>query len=220
MIEVPDIHAKKTLDSLEDIAEYLQEDIKWPGDVSRFLNAVSDCPENCYMIEIGSLWGKSLIPMAMASKLLGKGRVISIDIDYGCLELYLQPTQHNSNENGPMRWHDIVKNAIVCGVEDHIIFIGDDSKNTINILGDINIGLLNVDGGHDYTHAFNDIKRYGMLLVKNGIILVDDCYPEENDAYEQYKGVTKAVNELIINSDEYTDIEWEKDMGVLRAKKV
>ena len=57
-------------------------------------------------------------------------------------------------------------------------------------------------------------------LVKNGIILIDDCYPEEHDAYEQYKGVTKAINELIINSGEYTDIEWEKDMGVLRAKKV
>jgi len=54
-----------------------------------------------------------------------------------------------------------------------------------------------IDGDHGYNAVCNDIKAVDKYLLPGGIICFDD-------AFSSYKGVDKAITELIINNPAYT----------------
>src|SRR5208283_4602386 len=125
------------------------------------------------VVEIGVWSGKSLIPMALACKLLGKGRVIGIDpfdsvasvegqipivadwwrkVDHdGVLRFFLEKVKH-------------------FGVQDYVTFI---RKRSDDVIPDREIGLLHVDGNHAL-QAVRDVERFAPRVAPGGIVVLDD----------------------------------------------
>lgn len=65
--------------------------------------------------------------------------------------------------------------------------------------GEPNIDVLFIDGDHSYEGVKRDIENWAPFVKSGGKIVFHDCD-------ETSPGVVKAFDELIINSDQYTDI--------------
>lgn len=171
------------------------------------------------ILEIGADIGQSAIPLAMGSKLANRGKVISIDHDKGGQDYFWEREKRlDSKRYGGRRWEIFIENLALCGVEDWVIPIGADSKEAWKYL-DVDIRLLYIDGNHDYEHKTNDIINYGKMLVSKGWIFVHDYFASGvEDSGGSAEDTKMAVNELIKDSNMYTDFNVIGTLAM--AKKV
>ena len=171
------------------------------------------------ILEIGADIGQSAIPLAMGSKMSNRDKVISIDHDKGGQDYFWERDKRlHSKRHGGRRWEIFIENLALCGVEDWVIPIGADSKEAWKYL-DVDIRLLYIDGNHDYEHKTNDIINYGKMLVSKGWIFVHDYFASGiDDAGGSAEETQMAVNELIKDSNMYTDFDVIGTLAM--AKKV
>jgi len=148
-----------------------------------------------YCLEIGTDTGISACLMALASAQTHQPGVYSIDSDIG-EGMIRYP--HRKNQGGN-RWHVLGTNILLCGLQEQIVLIVDDSLRAYRWFS-VPIRLLLIDGNHDYQHASQDIANYGKWLVSGGYIVCHD-YNED--------GVARAVQEQIVPY--YSDIIYHKD---------
>lgn len=151
------------------------------------LYELASIPINGYCIEIGALYGKSTSVLALASKTISIGKVISIDIDFDLNRLrYFKANLDEFN-----LW-------------DYVIPVLSNSAQVSKILGNVKARLLFIDGGHDYDTVSNDLRLYAPLVVIGGCLVFHD-YNREYD-------VNFAVDEYIVNSGNYSNITIEKTL--------
>lgn len=200
-----------TIESSELFERYCRETVGnfWPD----LFNTAQELPGQGYIMEIGCGEGASLISLAGGSKIAGKGKVISIDIDIAGEGTYVFTRYHDRFHDGPMRWHTLCTNLRLTGVDDWVILIGANSLGVWKIL-DLKLELLFVDGNHCYENVKNDIINYGKFLVTGGIIFCHDYWDKNPETI-------KAIDECVINSGLYTDFKIAlHDDRLIYARKI
>jgi len=124
-------------------------------------------------VEIGPFGGKSLIPIAMAMRVVAFGQVIGID-PYSAAESIKGQTGPNVEY-----WGNLDHEAIYQGFKDAVNDEG--VGNQVVILRQTSdqstppdvIGLLHVDGNHG-EQAFRDIQRFTPHVRIGGLCFLDD----------------------------------------------
>ena len=137
------------------------------------------------IVEIGSWKGKSTSCLAYAVKERKKGLVYAIDTWEGSLEH--QETLKNYTIN--QLYNEFIENMTSLDLLDYIYPIKMDSiEASRNWPISRQIGLLYIDGSHDYLSVKNDFEFWSPLITTGGYIIFDDV--------PSWPGPTKLVNEL------------------------
>lgn len=156
------------------------------------------------IVEIGVFGGRSMIPMALACKHQGFGKVIGIDP--------WEPRASVEGQEGENAkwWANLDHNAIyaeflrcvaVMGVAD-FVEIHRKRSDDFNPIGPIE--LLHVDGNHS-DQALRDAERYATLVPVGGYTYLDDCLWEGG-------GVTKAMYAIQAMGFEK---QYDRDTGAM-----
>lgn len=136
-----------------------------------------------FIVEIGSYQGRSTISLAMGTKLKGREKVYVVD-----------PLED-------LRIRDLfIKNIKQAKVEDYVIPNYVKSEEIIRNI-DFDIRLLFIDGSHKFEDVKKDILLWKDYLIEGGIIAIHDYLPEGHSCH--LRDVNKAVEEFIINSDDF-----------------
>lgn len=141
------------------------------------------------VVEIGVFGGKSLVPMAIALKRLGKGHAYGIDP--WCAE---ESAVGNSEVNREW-WTNLNYSAILDKLLRNIKDLH--LKKTVRLIkassADCpairNIDLLHIDGNHSEEVSFSDVMKWVPFVRERGIIVVDDVHWTTDGKSSQAKSV-------------------------------
>jgi len=179
------------------------------------------------IVEIGSWSGRSAIVLGEAAKEIGETKVFAIDYfpnweDWnenpdGAYEFKtdIEGVSYLGHHNQTV-WKEPFEESIIPFYNEHPKLLEHFKENIKNnsldeivtpIKGNSNyfsdyVGknfkckFLYIDGEHSYESVKNDIEVMKKYLVRGGIICFDD-------AFTTYEEVDKAIEELIIDSDEF-----------------
>lgn len=152
-----------------------------------------------YIVEIGSHHGRSTICMAAGVKAAGKHTPIyAVDPHVSC----------NNVTIGDADRAAFLKNLVDFGVADIVRVMDINSVLAVDIL-DGNIGLLFIDGDHDYHNVSRDFSLWRELVLPAGyIILHDSAWP----------GPAHVIAEVVAGG-EYDVVGGEDATTVLRATR-
>jgi len=124
-------------------------------------------------LEIGTFYGRSAIPMAMAIKQIGIGHLT-------CIDPY-NPTEsaRDENESNRVWWlhldHNEVMNSFLSTVNSlglqNVVKLERVTSDEYNPPD--NIDILHVDGSHG-PQAIKDMRRYGSRVRIGGYVIADD----------------------------------------------
>ncbi|MBN2638849.1 MAG: class I SAM-dependent methyltransferase [Bacteroidales bacterium] len=154
------------------------------------------------IVETGIAHGGSLIYYASLLELLGKGRVIGIDIDI---------REHNRKV---LEVHPMIN---------RIEMIEGDSLSEENLkkisdkIPDKSTVIVALDSNHTRDHVFAELKKYSRFVTKDSYLVVFDTHTSEmakRAAAEDYyinNGPMEAINMFLADTDEFIiDKEYNK----------
>lgn len=157
------------------------------------------------IVEIGSWKGLSTIWLAKGSQAGYRAKVYAIDPHTGAEE---------HKQAGKVWTYDIfLENIKKAEIEDIVIPIVKTSEEA-NKNGNIPIGLLFIDGAHDYELVKLDFELWYPYLINGGIIAFHDSAP-----WSGWKGPIKVVQEEIYNSNKFVDIGEIKSITFAKKKQ-
>lgn len=137
------------------------------------------------IVEIGVFGGKSLIPMALALKSLGHGKIYGID-----------PWNKEASCEGMEGdhyewWHRLDHNKILIGLIDKIVrfelidVIDLVRAKSIDVMPIEEIDFLHIDGNHSEKTALEDVEKWVPYVKTGGLIVFDDLdWPSTKKAVE------------------------------------
>lgn len=165
-----------------------------------WLKYLKDLPDNTFIVDFGTGWGKSAASLALACP---QGHVFTFDKG----EVYvLQKNVSSLEEYG----EQVIKN--LSGINNVTSAYNGGSLDTATLevvkeqmreLGKNEIDVLNIDSDHTYESTMQEIKIWIPLVKKGGFVMFHD--------YEHPKapGVGEAIHELISYKDGLND--WIDD---------
>lgn len=168
-----------------------------PNEVGKILQAYAHTvPTDQLIVEIGAYRGKSTCFLATGSAEGNSAKVLSID-PWGLEGSELMSNVSTTQDD---HWSHVVK----CGV-DHLVtqVRGFSQRMPLPVEP---VGLLWIDGAHDYESVSEDIRRFCPLVVSGGTVIFDD--------YKLHcRGVDRAVNRLM--KDRKSWKSWKTSAGQL-----
>lgn len=128
------------------------------------------------IVEIGTYSGRSLIPMALALKENGTGRIFGIDPWQNTDAIRLETEEINRDWWAKI---DLTKILNICtlgihefGVERQCVLIRAISQDVEGLFGKID--LLHIDGCHSRAASTSDVDIYFPKVRKGGDVVLDD----------------------------------------------
>ena len=161
------------------------------------------------IVEIGVFGGKSLIPMAYALKVLGKGKAYGIDPwdkeeSIRGIEAYPIDTEWWENLDHLKIMHSLMEKIKEFEIEEQIGLIRNTSFGTPAIEG---IDILHIDGNHSDEVSYNDVVKWVPLVKKGGWIILDDILSVKKNTTER---AYEWLNTHCVKFAEFTDPSiWE-----------
>lgn len=155
------------------------------------------------VVEIGSWKGKSTVWLAKGSAAINGGRIYAIDPHVGSPELkmlgYSEADTHG----------EFLKNIRTAGIESLVHPL---IKTSMEALKEWSfpIGLLWIDGDHNYESVRSDFFGWEPFVVDEGIIAFHDTY--------SWEGVRRVVDEEVLRNERFK-VLGQVD-GILAVKKV
>ena len=150
----------------------------------------SNVPMGLDIVEIGSYMGQSTCYLGAGSKAGCRNLVTAVDLwEEGSDIRYCIPmVRHTFDEQ--VEWMGL-QNLIrpICGHSAHVAQSWDSP-----------IGLLFIDGCHDYEAVKMDFEAWSIHVVVNGLIVFHDY---KNPLYPLIVGVEQFADELVNSSDQY-----------------
>lgn len=154
------------------------------------------------ILEIGSFLGKSTFWLAKGVKDRNGDQIICVDTFKGSIE-------HQDTLKGASTFETFKNNLIQAKVFDTVIPIMMSSEEAFKSV-EIRLGLLFIDGSHEYDDARNDLLNWEQYLVKGGIVIL-------HDSCGQWAGPTRVAEELILGrEDVYADVARIESMTIAR----
>lgn len=154
---------------------------------NRLTELASLVPADQIIIELGAYKGRSTCFLAEGSRRGNGAHVVSID-----------PWDTPGNTPGPKRKGPIYidpankteqrAHLAACGL-DHLVTSIQDYSHSVPLPAQP-VGLLWIDGAHDYASVTGDIDRWSPLVVSGGFVAFDDYRAK-------CPGVTRAVDEMM-----------------------
>ncbi len=151
--------------------------------------------KNCVtgvIVEIGSWKGKSTICLAKGSKAGGKERVYAIDPHTGASE-------HKKAFGKIWTFDEFKRNIKNAKVDDIVIPIIKTSKDAEKEWAGMPVGLLWIDGAHEYEFVKLDYELWEPHLIEGGLIVFHDTHSENPK---------KIVNEYLYNGTKFKDVNF------------
>jgi predicted O-methyltransferase YrrM len=158
------------------------------------------------IVEIGVWGGKSLVPMAYALKVQGKGKIYGIDPwDNGesivgmmsdANRSYWAVVDHESV------YQSLLQNLDRFELKDQVELIRASSASAPPIT---DIDLLHIDGNHSDVTSYIDVTKWVPLVKPGGWIIVDDISWYEDGKFTQAASV-KWLDERCQRIGEITDV--------------
>jgi len=143
------------------------------------------------IVEIGVYGGKSLVPMAYALEVNGKGHMYGVD-PWDTSES-LKGINNASSEYfwGVYVNHSAIYAALCAKIQEfnltqRITLVRSSSEDAAPIE---NIDMLHIDGNHSPEASYIDVTKWAPLVRSGGIILLDDITWYEENAYTQAKSI-------------------------------
>lgn len=166
------------------------------------------------IVEIGVYGGKSLVPMAYALEVNGKGEIFGIDP--WATEESLKGIKNASSEYFWGSWVDhsaVMQNLInkidQFNLQDRITLVRSSSEAADPIE---NIDILHIDGNHSDEASYLDVTKWAPLVKKGGFIILDDVTWFEEDAYTQ----ARSINWLDKNCAKIAEFKGANVWGIWR----
>jgi len=165
----------------------------WMDFQELYSDMVNHFSDNSHFVEVGSWKGRSTSYMAV--EIINSGKKIKFD----CVDTWLGSIEHIEPSSPffvkelitDMDWlyYDFLNNTRpVCDV---INPIRSSSLNSVNLYENRSLDFVFIDASHEYEDVKKDILAWYPKVKKGGFIGGHD--------YTTFEGVTRAVNELIIN---------------------
>lgn len=162
--------------------------------------ALRDFPEDCSVVEIGSYLGRSTVLLASAVRdLRPDGHVVAIDPHEGMV------STAGGVEYGIPTYEAFGANVTAAGLQDAVCAI---RQCSTDVSWNQPIGLLFIDGLHDYASVSTDFDHFARWIRRGGFVAFHDyspCWP----------GVVQLVDKLR-NGDSYTWVDSAESLVVLQ----
>ncbi len=157
------------------------------------------------IVEIGVWGGKSLIPMAYALKMQGKGKIYGIDPWSNAESIVGVKNSSNlaywSQIDHEGVYQSLVQNLERFDLKPQVELIRMSSEKAAPI-GEID--LLHIDGNHSDITSYLDVTKWAPLVRSGGWIVVDDISWFENGEYTQAESV-QWLDEHCLRMGEISD---------------
>lgn len=163
-------------------------------------SAVERVPAGGKIVEVGSLYGKSLIYLANKAKEVGKHiQIISVDLGIGV-----------GDDKGKFGqdFHDtqtLLRNVYSAGIHDIAsIYIGESSRVAASFV-DESLDFVMLDDAHDYQSVRTNLQAWIPKIKRGGTIAGHDYI------HPHYPGVKQAVDEFFSGPchSQYCESCWE-----------
>jgi predicted O-methyltransferase YrrM len=165
--------------------------------------ALCELPDDCAVVEIGSYLGRSTVLLASAVRDLRPcGQVIAIDPHAGTIS-----ASATSIWQGTPTYETFCANVAAAGLQDAVCAI---RQCSTNVSWDQPIGLLLVDGLHDYLSVRADFGHFDQDITPGGFVAFHDY---------DWPGVTQFVDELRGHND-YMWIDRAQSLVVLQKRNL
>jgi len=176
---------------LSDVHRLAQPVAGWlrPLEGEFLYNAAKKCPKDSVIVEIGSWKGKSTVYLASGSKDGNKNTVYAIDPHTGSSE-------HKKKFGKVWTFEEFKKNINKAGVDDVVVPLVKTSEAAAKNWNK-KIGLLWIDGAHEYEMVLLDYQLWSPHLVKGGVIAFHDS---------QDKGPKKVVNKHLYSGNRFKNV--------------
>jgi predicted O-methyltransferase YrrM len=133
------------------------------------------------LVEIGSWKGRSTIAIALAIPPTSSERLYAIDPHTGSRE-------HQVGPDAVDTYSEFIANLKRAGVEDRVVALRETSLTARPRFDDHSVGLLFVDGSHEYIDVKNDIAAWRTALVDGALVAFNDA---------GWPGVNRALREAM-----------------------
>jgi predicted O-methyltransferase YrrM len=137
------------------------------------------------VVEIGSAFGRSAIPLALGTRCFGRGRLFCIDPHTGGIGLH---EEYGDLAKSFSSLGSFLENVVRFELQNVIVPMVLPSEEAAKVWNDKPIRLLFVDGWHSYEACQRDIFQWGRFVAPGGVMVVHDY---------DWKEVRRAVDESI-----------------------
>lgn len=168
--------------------------------LSTVSRALRELPGNCAVVEIGSYLGRSTVLLASAvHDLRPHGQVVAIDPHAGVVSIA------GGLGHGVPTYEAFCANVVAAGLQDTVCAI---RQCSTDVSWDQPIGLLFVDGLHDYESVSADFGNFERCIVPGGLVAF-------HDYAIHWPGVVQFVDELRCGCD-YVLVDSAESLVVLQ----
>ena len=187
--KLPELHT-----AVEDVEGWLSE-----AEIELLFRLALDAAPLATIVEVGSWKGRSTIVLAKALETRGEGTVHAID-----------PHVSQYHEPGADTYDEFLSNLERKAVTD---FVKPYRTKSLEVAADWSepLGMVWIDGSHDYEDVHADIRTWSKFLVPGGVMAVHDV--------TTWAGPGRAVDELLVRSPHFvghgivhhTMFAWKSD---------
>jgi MMP 1-O-methyltransferase len=170
------------------------------------------------VLEVGTYCGKSAIYLGAAAREVGGPQAVVFSVDHhrGSEENQAGWEHHDPSlvdaETGLMDTLPVFRRTIArAGLEDQVVAVVGRST-TVSALWRTPLSMLFIDGGHAEEHAQNDYTGWARWLVRGGLLVIHDVFPDPADGGQPpYHVFLRALA-----GGAFTEVEALGSMRVLR----
>jgi len=148
------------------------------------------------IIECGTAAGGGTLFLANMCDLIGKGKVISIDI------LESDTSRHYKEGDRPQ--HKRITYLTGSSIDPEIV------SKVKSIIKPNDVVLVNLDSCHKYNHVLKELEIYSRIVTKGSYIIVEDT---------NLRGSSKAVNVFLSGNKKNFKIDKSKEKYLLTFNK-
>ena len=167
------------------------------------------------VLEVGTYCGKSAVYLGAAAREVG-GTVFTVDHHRGSEENQAGWEHHDASlvdaEFGLMDTLPVFRRTIArAGLEDQVVAVVGRST-TVSAHWRTPLSLLFIDGGHAEEHAQNDYTGWAPWVMRGGLLVIHDVFPDPADGGQPpYHVFLRALE-----GGAFTEVEALGSMRVLR----
>lgn len=160
-----------------------------PEEASFLFHSAAKVPVDQIIVEIGSWKGKSTTALGLGSRGGFGAKVLAID-------------PHKGSEEHQQIWGEVdtlaefKANMTKLDLNDIVTPLVETSQTAAEHVGN-NVGLIFIDGAHDYNSVWNDIVTWAPKVVPGGIIAVHDTW--------HFIGANLASAQYLLTSSQVTN---------------